>query len=250
MKLNEYTASELINNSNRKGRKFSPSAMFFRNFNRKSNTLFLKVGKYTIQIALPDLKILSKDQGTPEAKVELAVTGDVKVFCSCADYQYRFAYVDTQLSFGIYKENRPADITNPNGKGTVCKHLVAALTDLPMFVPDIADSLQTESFISSVIAGKSPEVIMEQLVNNYGIQYLAYLRDISQYGSVASTSFVTPTTLCILIKDYDLGGLESFVQDYPRQKFNVQDIVMEIDRKGDQFLKMTVKFSSPVNVNI
>lgn len=166
MKLNEYTASEIIANSNRKGRSFSPSAIFFRNFNRKTNTLFLKVGKYTVQIALPDLKIFSKDQGTPEARIELAVSGDVKVWCQCADYAYRFSYVDTQLNFGIYKETRPAKITNPTGAGTCCKHLVAALTDLPTFVPEIADTFKAECIISDIVEGGNPKALLEDYLRS------------------------------------------------------------------------------------
>lgn len=168
MKLNEYTADELIQNSNRQGRSFTPGAIFFKSFNNRSNTLFLKVGKYICQIALPDLKLFRKEEGDPEAKVELAVTGDVKVFCQCADYAYRFAYVDTQLSAGIYKETRPANITNPNGDGTVCKHILAALDNMQTFVPDIASSLQSKKeninqLINQVLEGQTPQKVLEDL---------------------------------------------------------------------------------------
>lgn len=168
MKLYEYTADELIQNSNRKGRVFAPAALYFKSFNNRTNTLFLKVGKYICQVALPDLKLFRKEEGNAEAKVELAVTGDVKVFCQCADYAYRFAYVDTQLSAGIYKENRPANITNPNGDGTVCKHLLAALDNMQTFVPDIASSLQSkkenvDSLINQVLEGNTPEKVLEEI---------------------------------------------------------------------------------------
>lgn len=53
---------------------------------------------------------------------------EMKIECSCADFRYRFAYVAT---IGNYKlgvpENRPAPITNPNNKGSMCKHLSAVV---------------------------------------------------------------------------------------------------------------------------
>jgi hypothetical protein len=169
MKLYEYTADELIQNSNRQGRSFTPGSLYFKSFNNRSNTLFLKVGKYICQIALPDLKLFRKEEGGAEAKVELAVSGDVKVFCQCADYAYRFAYVDTQLSAGIYKETRPANITNPNGDGTVCKHLLSALQNIATFVPEIASSLQSKKenldhLINQVLEGNTPERVIEEWI--------------------------------------------------------------------------------------
>lgn len=53
---------------------------------------------------------------------------DVKIQCSCPDFAYRFAYVAT---IGDYKlgtpETRPAMRTNPENKGSMCKHLSAVV---------------------------------------------------------------------------------------------------------------------------
>lgn len=54
---------------------------------------------------------------------------DVRVKCECADFQYRFAYKATKYDYNLgFKETRPALHTNPNDKGSTCKHLVGALT--------------------------------------------------------------------------------------------------------------------------
>lgn len=53
---------------------------------------------------------------------------DIYVDCTCADYKYRFRYWSTQnnYAYGQY-ETRPANITNPNNTGAICKHITAAL---------------------------------------------------------------------------------------------------------------------------
>lgn len=55
---------------------------------------------------------------------------DIKIDCTCPDFRYRFAYTAT---VGKYKanspENRPSNITNPNLKGSSCKHLLYLLNN-------------------------------------------------------------------------------------------------------------------------
>lgn len=54
---------------------------------------------------------------------------DMRVNCDCADFAYRFSYIATQKKYNLdFEENRPATRTNPNNKGSVCKHLAGALT--------------------------------------------------------------------------------------------------------------------------
>lgn len=54
--------------------------------------------------------------------------GDVKVNCSCPDFRYRFAYAATEGGFKEgADETRPSDVTNPNLRGGVCKHLIRIL---------------------------------------------------------------------------------------------------------------------------
>lgn len=53
---------------------------------------------------------------------------ELGVFCTCADFKYRFHYVVTQwesLPTGIGGQSTPAKVTNPNEDGFLCKHLTA-----------------------------------------------------------------------------------------------------------------------------
>ena len=68
--------------------------------------------------------------------------GDVRVFCGCPDFHYRFAYRGTEEGYKLgNKELRPSNITNPENmqfpQGTVCKHLENALTVLKPNLPSI-----------------------------------------------------------------------------------------------------------------
>lgn len=57
---------------------------------------------------------------------------DIYVACTCADWQYRFAYWANKNGYnGGKPELRVADITNPGDtKGAGCKHLMAVLANL------------------------------------------------------------------------------------------------------------------------
>ncbi len=175
---------------------------------------------------------------------------------NCKDYQYRFAYVDTQLAFGIYKETRPANITNPDGKGTCCKHLVAALTNLGTFVPDMTKVLntnRTESLIQGIINGESVDSLLESVLqdNPYGSAYLEYIRDISKFGQVVAAKLIDPLHLTILLREVEnIPGLEKFIHNYDKKKLNLNYVKMEIKEKTSQFLQMTLVFLSPVNLDI
>ena len=68
--------------------------------------------------------------------------GDVRVFCTCPDFKYRFAYRGTEEGYKLgNKELRPSNITNPEvmkfPEGTVCKHLENALTVVKPNLPSI-----------------------------------------------------------------------------------------------------------------
>ena len=55
---------------------------------------------------------------------------EIKINCTCPDFGYRFAYQATQLDYKYGKpENRPANITNPHNYGSMCKHLIAMLSN-------------------------------------------------------------------------------------------------------------------------
>lgn len=54
--------------------------------------------------------------------------GNMYVYCSCPDFRYRFNYKSTRRGYNYSNpETRPAKITNPQDRGSVCKHLYAVL---------------------------------------------------------------------------------------------------------------------------
>lgn len=59
-------------------------------------------------------------------------TEDVKINCSCPDYQYRLKYYASKNGFNQGKaETRPSKITNPDDtKGAACKHVLAVINNL------------------------------------------------------------------------------------------------------------------------
>ncbi len=61
--------------------------------------------------------------------IDLFLNSDLKVKCDCEDFKYRRAYKATMLGYNAYPVNelRPAKITNPLNKGSVCKHLLNVL---------------------------------------------------------------------------------------------------------------------------
>lgn len=67
---------------------------------------------------------------------------NMKVDCNCGDFVYRFAYMATVLEYKYGKpENRPSNITNPNGYGAMCKHLISLLSN-KSWVKQVATTLQ------------------------------------------------------------------------------------------------------------
>jgi len=57
---------------------------------------------------------------------------DIKVDCTCGDFRYRFAYMATTLDYKYGKpEYRPNRYhkTNKENRGSICKHLVALLSN-------------------------------------------------------------------------------------------------------------------------
>lgn len=52
----------------------------------------------------------------------------IQLKCSCPDFRYRYAYMATIKGYGFdVDENRPANITNPNNRGGICKHAAKIL---------------------------------------------------------------------------------------------------------------------------
>lgn len=55
-------------------------------------------------------------------------SADVLVNCSCADFRYRFSHKATVNNYNFgFEETRPPRRTNPDLKGSACKHIIGIL---------------------------------------------------------------------------------------------------------------------------
>jgi hypothetical protein len=55
-------------------------------------------------------------------------SANILVNCSCPDFRYRFSYKATKDKYNFgFSEDRPPERTNPNLKGSACKHLIGIL---------------------------------------------------------------------------------------------------------------------------
>lgn len=105
-------------------------------------TVTCRVGDYYDTIQLMDVLIWIQmesernennqvnTKAVTQALMEAIDALEIKVNCTCGDWQYRFAYQATQLDYKYGKpENRPANITNPKNYGALCKHLTSMLSN-------------------------------------------------------------------------------------------------------------------------
>lgn len=121
---------------------------------RDSIIITNNVGKYFDSVELDDILYWvglevteARDNKMTQKVVEKALLGamdgmDIKVDCNCGDFVYRFAYMATQFEYKYGKpETRPSDITNPDGYGAMCKHLIALLSN-KSWISQVASTLQ------------------------------------------------------------------------------------------------------------
>ena len=90
---------------------------------------------YQVTIELKDFKEAKtlEINGKPLSNKEilqLSLSGDLKVHCTCKDFKYRFSYLAWKKGYGIISENRFPKVRNRHLQGTTCKHVLAVLQGL------------------------------------------------------------------------------------------------------------------------
>lgn len=139
VQLAEASAAELVDGSNRDGRPFEPRRVEYVGMSFRRKILRFKVGKYDVEVRLPDLRVISKMKGSDVEKIKTALSGDIKVDCGCPDFRYGgFRFIGTQLGYSVKPEDRPPLVRNPEQAGTVCKHVTRLLGQMDDYVDDIA----------------------------------------------------------------------------------------------------------------
>lgn len=75
--------------------------------------------------------------------IDLAVNGDVSVWCGCPSFKWHgYQYIAWQLDYGLRRQTHAPDTRNPDRKGTVCKHLYNAFVVMPMHINRIVSDLR------------------------------------------------------------------------------------------------------------
>ena len=73
-----------------------------------------------------DRKVSSSDV------LNLILSGDIKLHCNDPSWKYwGWQYIGTQLGYALRPENRAPMIRNPRMRGSLCKHLISVLSQLP-----------------------------------------------------------------------------------------------------------------------
>ena len=74
---------------------------------------------------------------TQKSIISLIQSGDLLLHCNDPSYKYYFQYVATKGGYSIRPERRYPKKRNPQLTGSVCKHLLAVLSVLPLYTNSI-----------------------------------------------------------------------------------------------------------------
>lgn len=105
---------------------------------------------YVVKIKLTEYPDIADDESmSVQDKVRLAISGDLKVSCTCPAYLYfGYKYILTQLdSNEADAEHRFPKIKNPRLQGVMCKHCYTALSAFPFNWSRIASDIERGNFL-------------------------------------------------------------------------------------------------------
>lgn len=90
--------------------------------------------------------------------VNLAVFGDIKVWCSDASFTYYgWKYITWQLDAGLEPETRFPRRRNPRLKQSICKHLYVVLKSLPFHISEITRDLIAQGVLEPLPGYRRPK---------------------------------------------------------------------------------------------
>ena len=142
---------------------------------RGSISFLVEVGDYRSLVEIEGMKALvdsmypDRIPSRSEAQnlVNIAITSNnIRVYCSCPDFKYRFHYVNTRLGtlpVGAPEEFRPPHITNPGEHGVLCKHLIAILVKPSKWTPKAITLIR-----EAVRADRGQDKLSEELYKHVG----------------------------------------------------------------------------------
>ena len=124
----------------------------FNSWDRRRKTFnFTAEGNspYQLKLRVDDYTKVSRLKGTVKEKLDLALDGDVSLFCSCPSFRYNgYMYMADQLAYGIKNQELFPGIRNPELRGTVCKHLYQLMETIEDYTPrmerEVEETLRRE----------------------------------------------------------------------------------------------------------
>ena len=124
----------------------------FNSWDRRRKTFnFTTEGNspYQLKLRVDDYTKVSRLKGTVKEKLDLALDGDVSLFCSCPSFRYNgYMYMADQLAYGIKNQELFPGIRNPELRGTVCKHLYQLMETIEDYTPrmerEVEETLRRE----------------------------------------------------------------------------------------------------------
>lgn len=105
---------------------------------------------YFVYMNLVDYEDVAGDEDlTTAEKVRLAITGDVKIGCTCPAFLYfGYKYILTNLDTNaLDDENRFPKVKNPDLEGVMCKHCYAAMKVVTRNYSLIARDIKGKKFL-------------------------------------------------------------------------------------------------------
>lgn len=109
---------------------------------------------YDITIELKDFKeakemILDDKPLTNRQILQLSMSGDIAVHCTCPDFKYRFSYLAWAKGYGIMRETRFPKVRNRRLQGTTCKHLQATFNGFNFYFSSILSDFIKQGLLES-----------------------------------------------------------------------------------------------------
>lgn len=166
--LLELTRREILSKGEREDpAKYKRRMQYAKSFKplAMAKDLFIQTGTLTVPISVGDYIVTVHISGiikrikdemekanvkVPNRQITYAALrkavdeSNMYVNCTCPDFRYRHAYWATMNDYKYGgAETRPAKITNPNNKGSVCKHISAAIARPSQWLKYVAGWIST-----------------------------------------------------------------------------------------------------------
>lgn len=153
-------------------------------------TVPISVGDYVVTIHISKIMKYIREELDKQNKVlpdrplvykairKAVDESDIFVRCTCPDFQYRFAYQASQKNYIYGKpETRPAKITNPYNRGSVCKHITAALVRPSQWIKfvDTWITTITKAYLQNKL--NISETDIEDEIENLDKEYADVIKD-------------------------------------------------------------------------